>query len=217
VKKTSKRVKREWAKITQLNSNFVKLNMTLLYRFLTICLIVAFITFSMGPWRAIHSISQAAIADDKEQWQQLVKPAAFESYADKLLSGLLKIKMTADSQKDPAQAQRNYQESMNAMPKTVQQLTSPKGFSYLLCGDLSSDPYAKPAGTTGCWALDGKVTWESPTQAKVTFINPETQWQSSVTLSRVGLFTWQAVDMELPAEAIFERYAKSNELKVDKK
>ena len=172
--------------------------MTLLYRFLTICLIVAFITFSMGPWWAIHSISQAAIADDNEQWQQLVKPAAFESYADKLLSGLLKIKMTADSLKDPAQAQRNYQESMNAMPKTVHQLTSPKGFSYLLCGDLSSDPYAKPPGTTDCWALDGKVTWESPTQAKVTFINPETQWQSSVTLSRVGLFTWQAVDMELP-------------------
>ena len=191
--------------------------MTLLYRFLTICLIVAFIAFSMGPWRAIHSISQAAIADDKEQWQQLVKPAAFENYADKLLSGLLKIKMTADSVKDPAQAQRNYQESMNAMPKTVHQLTSAKGFSYLLCGDLSSNPYAKPVGTTGCWALDGKVTWESPNQAKVTFINPETQWQSSVTLSRVSLFTWQAVDMELPAETIFERFTKSNELKVDKK
>ena len=191
--------------------------MTLLYRFLTICLVVAFIAFSMGPWRAIHSLSQAAIADDKEQWQQLVKPAAFENYADKLLSGLLKIKMTAESLNDPAQAQRNYQESMNAMPKTVHQLTSPKGFSYLLCGDLSSDPHAKPARTTDCWALDGKVTWESPTQAKVTFINPETQWQSSVTLSRVGLFTWQAVGMELPAETIFERFAKSNELKVDKK
>ncbi len=191
--------------------------MTLLYRFLTLCLIVAFILFSMGPWRAIHSISQAAIADDKEQWQQLVKPAAFESHADKLLTGLLKIKMTADSQKDPAQAQLNYQESMNAMPKTVHQLTSPKGFSYLLCGDLSSDPYAKPAGKTGCWALDGKVTWQSPTQAKVTFINPETQWQSSVTLSRVGLFTWQAVDIELPEETIIERFAKSNGLKTDKR
>jgi hypothetical protein len=191
--------------------------MTLLYRILTICLILAFITFSMGPWRAIHSIGQAAITDDIEQWQQLVKPAAFESYAGKLLSGLLKIKMTADSQKDPAQAQRNYQESMDAMPKTVHQLTSPKGFSYLLCGDLSSDSYAKPAGTTGCWVLDGKVTWESPSQAKVTFINPETQWQSSVTLSRTGLFSWQAVDIELPAEAIFERYAKSNELNIDKK
>jgi hypothetical protein len=171
----------------------------------------------MGPWLAIHSISQAAIADDKEQWQQLVKPAAFESYADKLLSELLKIKMTADNQKNPAQALRQYQEGMTAMPKTVHQLTSPKGFSYLLCGDLSSDPYAKPAGTTGCSALDGKVTWESPTQAKLTFVNPETQWQSSVTLSRVGLFTWQAVDMELPAETIFERFAKSIGLKADKK
>lgn len=191
--------------------------MTLLYRLLTLCLIVAFILFGMGPWRAIHSISQAAIADDKEQWQQLVKPAAFESYADKLLTGLLKIKMTVDSQKNPAQAQHNYQESMNVMPKIVHQLTSPKGFSYLLCGDISSDPYAKPAGTTGCWALDGKVTWQSPTQAKVIFINPETQWQSSVTLSRVGLFTWQAVDIELPEETIIERFAISNGLKTDKR
>ena len=189
--------------------------MTLLYRFLTICLIVAFIAFSMGPWRAIQSLSQAAITDDKEQWQQLVKPSAFESYADKLLTGLLKIKMTADSQKDPKQAQRNYQEGMNAMPKTVHQLTSPKGFSYLLCGDLTSDPYAKPAGTTGCWALDGKVTWESPTQAKVTFINPETQWQSSLTLLRVGLFTWQADGIELPVEAIIERFGSSVGLKPD--
>ena len=174
-------------------------------------------TIIKGPWRAIHAISQAAIADDNEHWQQLVKPAAFESYADKLLSGLLKIKMTADSQKDPAQALRNYQDGMSALPKAVHQLASPKGFSHLLCGDLSSDPYAKPVGTIGCWALDGKVTWESPTQAKVTFINPETQWQSSVTLSRVGLFDWQAVDMELPAETIIERFAKSNGLKADNK
>jgi hypothetical protein len=205
-----------WRAFINQSSIFVKLTMTLLYRFLTICLLVAFIAFSMGPWRAIQSLSQAAITDDKEQWQQLVKPAAFENYADKLLSGLLKIKLTAESLKDPDQAQRNYQESMNAMPKTVHQLTSPKGFGYLLCGDLSIDPYAKPTGTTDCWALDGNVTWESPTQAKVTFNNPETQWQSSVTLSRVGLFTWQAVDIELPTKTIFERFAKSNELKVEK-
>jgi hypothetical protein len=33
----------------------------------------------------------------------------------------------------------------------------------------------------------------------------------------VGLFTWQAIDIELPTETIFERFAKSNELKVDNK
>ena len=57
-------------------------------------------------------------------------------------------------------------------PKPCNHLTSPNGFSHLLCGDLSSDPNAKPVGTTGCWALDGKVTWESPTAGKGDFYQP---------------------------------------------
>ncbi len=187
--------------------------MALPYRFLTFFLVLAFAIFSMGPWRAMHAISQAAQTDNKEQWQQLVKPEAFESYANKMLSGLLELKMVADSKENPVQAIREYQGSMSALPKAVHQLTSPKGFSHLVCGDLFSDPYAKPAGTTGCWALDGKVTWLSPVLAKVTFDNPEAKWQSSVTLSRVGLFTWQAVDMELPADTLIGRFAKSIGLK----
>jgi hypothetical protein len=190
--------------------------MALPYRFLTFFLVLAFAVFSMGPWRAMHAISQAAQTDNKEQWQQLVKPEAFENYADKLLSGLLQLKMAADSNKDSAQALRDYQGGLSAVPKAVHQLTSPKGFSHLLCGDLFSDPYAKPSGTTDCWALDGKVTWLSPVLAKVTFDNPEAKWQSSVTLSRVGLFTWQAVDMELPAETLIGRFAKSIGLKTPK-
>jgi hypothetical protein len=97
----------------------------------------------------------------------------------------------------------------------VQDLASPQGFSHLLCGDLAVDPGAKPGVTTGCWALDGKVTWQSPVQAKVTFINPETRWQSSLILLRVGLFTWQADGIELPVEAIIERLGNSLGLKAD--
>jgi hypothetical protein len=180
--------------------------MALPYRFLTFFLLLAFITFSLGPWWAMHSISQAAQTDNKEQqWQQLVKTEGFEKYAEKMLSGLLELKMVADSKQNPVQAMQEYQGSINAVPKAVHQLTSPKGFSHLLCGDLFSDPYAKP---TGCWVLDGKVTWLSPVLAKVTFDNPEAHWQSSLTLSRVGLFTWQAIDMELPADTIIGRFAK---------
>jgi len=182
--------------------------MALPYRFLTFFLLLAFITFSLGPWWAMHSISQAAQTDNKEQWQQLVKTEGFEKYGEKMLSGLLELKMVADSKQNPVQAMQEYQGSLNAVPKAVHQLTSPKGFSHLLCGDLFSDPDAKPAGTTDCWALDGKVTWLSPVRAKVTFDNPEARWQSSLTLSRVGLFTWQAIDMELPADTIIGRFAK---------
>jgi hypothetical protein len=182
--------------------------MALPYRLLLICFLLAGITFSMGPWWTMQSISKAAEANDKEQWQRLVKPEAFNAYADEMLSGLFKMKLLAESLKNPAVAMRDYQGGMNTVPKAVQQLTSPQGFSHLLCGDLFSDPYAKPDGATGCWVLDGKLTWESPVRAKVTFINPKTQWQSSLTLSRVGLFTWQAVDLELPAESIILRFAK---------
>lgn len=182
--------------------------MTLPYRLLLICLLLAGIAFSLGPWWAMRSISQAAKTDNAEQWQRLVKPEAFDSYAEKMLSGLLKLKMIADSHKNPENAMREYQGGINAVPKAVYELTGPKGFSHLLCGDLFSDPHEKPAGTAGCWALDGKVTWLSPVLAKVTYNNQEARWQSSLTLSRTGLFTWQAVDMELPAKTIIERFAK---------
>ena len=52
--------------------------MALPYRLLTFFLLLAFITFSLGPWWAMQSISKAAKADDKEQWERLVKPEAFE-------------------------------------------------------------------------------------------------------------------------------------------
>ena len=62
----------------------------------------------------------------KEQWPHLVKQEAFEKYTDKMLSGLLELKMVADSKKNPAQAIREYQGSMSAMPKAVHKLTIPK-------------------------------------------------------------------------------------------
>jgi hypothetical protein len=183
--------------------------MTLPYRLSLIGLLLAGITFIASPWWTMQSISRAASANDNEQWQRLVKREGFDNYADKMLSGLLELKMAAESNKNAVVAMRNYQESLKTAPKTVQQLTGPQGFSHLLCGDLLSEPNTKPAGTTGCWALNGKLAWESPQLVKVTFNNPETQWQSSITLLRVGLFSWQADGIELPIRAIIERYAKS--------
>ena len=191
--------------------------MALPYRLLLICLLLTGITFSLGPWWAMRSIQQAALADNKEQWPHWVKQEGFNDYAGRMLDGLAKLKMNADMESNPAVAIRKYQDRTKAMPKAVQQLTSPLGFSHLLCGDLLGEADAKPADTTGCWALDGKLTWQSPVQAKVTFINPQTQWQSSLTLLRVGLFTWQADGIVLPVETLIDRYAESIGLKADEK
>ena len=51
--------------------------------------------------------------------------------------------MVADSKENPVKAISEYQRGMNAIPKAVYQLTHPKGFSHLLCGDLFSDPDGK--------------------------------------------------------------------------
>lgn len=187
--------------------------MTLPYRLSLIGLLLAGITFTASPWWTMQSISRAAGANDNEQWQRLVKRESFDNYADKMLSGLLELKMAAESNKNAVVVMRNYQERLKTAPKTVQQLTGPQGFSHLLCGDLLGEPDAKPVGTTDCWALEGKLSWESPVQVKVTFNNPETQWQSSITLLRVGLFSWQADGIELPVKTIVDHYAKSAGLK----
>ena len=129
------------------------------------------------------------------------------------MDGLAKLKTDARILNDPETALAEYKKTKAAMSVAVQYLTGPQGFNHLLCGDLPGEPGAKPAGDTGCWALDGKFIWLSPMRVTVTFINPETQWQSSLTLARVGLFSWQAIDMELPMAEIVDRYAKSLGLK----
>ena len=188
--------------------------MTLPYRILLIVLLLTGVTFSLGPWWAMRAIQQAAQADNNEQWRHWVKQESFNDYAGQMLDGLAKLKMNAGVGNNPAVAIREYQDRTKAMPEAVQQLTGPLGFSHLLCGDLLGEA---PAKSVGCWALDGKLTWQSPVRATVTFINPETQWQSSLTLLRVGLFSWQADGIELPVMAIMERFGESLGLKADEK
>ena len=186
--------------------------MTLPYRILLIVLLLTGFAFSQGPWLTMHAIRQAAKADDKDQWQTLVKPEGLSGHVEQMVSGLSELSMQAGiaGKTDLYAAAVEYEAGKKGgIVRVAQQLTSPQGFSHLLCGVVLSEPNAQPDGTTGCWALEGKLTWQSPTQAKVTFINPETQWQSSLILARVGLFTWQAVGLELPDQAIVDHYAKA--------
>lgn len=169
---------------------------------LLISLLMAGIVFSCGPWWALRNINEAVATNNVERWPQLVEHDNFESYTRQVLSGVIKVKMFAHFTHQPKAAMDEFQHNMKAMPQAVQQLITPKGFSHLLCGELFIEPLAKPAGNTDCWAMDGHLAWQSPVQAKVTFTNPKTHRQSQLTLARTGLFSWQAVALELPVDSM---------------
>jgi len=186
--------------------------MTLPYRLLLIVLLLTGIAFSLGPWLTLQAISKAAKADDQKQWQTLVKQEGLSGHVEQMVSGLSDLSMQAGiaGKSDLYAAAAEYEAGKKGgIVRVAQQLTSPQGFSHLVCGVVLSEPNAQPNGATHCWALNGKLSWQSPTQAKVTFTNPETHWQSSLILARVGLFTWQAVSLELPDQAIVDHYAKA--------
>ena len=186
--------------------------MTTSYKILLTCLLLTGLVFGASPWLTIKSISKAAKADDQKQWQTLVKTEGFSSQVKQMVSGLSELSMQAGlaGKTDLYAAAAEYEAGKKGgVERVAKELTSPQGFSHLLCGVVLSEPNAQPDGTTDCWTLNGKLTWQSPTLAKVTFTNPETHWQSSLLLERVGLFTWQAVSLELPDQAIVDHYAKS--------
>ena len=58
---------------------------------------------------------------------------------------------------------------------------------------------------SGCWALDGRLHWQSLTRVKVSYKNPESGWLSHLYLKLTGLFYWQAVDIELPVNQMLKQ------------
>ena len=186
--------------------------MTLPYRLLLIVLLLTGFAFSLGPWLTLQAISKAAKTDNQQQWQTLVKQESLSGQVTQMVSGLSELSMYAAfiGKSDLYAAAADYEAGKKGgVDRVAKQLTSPQGFNHLLCGVVLSEPNAQSDGATDCWALDGKLSWQSPTQAKVTFTNPETHWQSNLILERVGLFTWQAVRLELPDQAIVDHYAKA--------
>jgi hypothetical protein len=182
------------------------------YKFILIFLLLSLVLFGASPSLTLHNISKAAKANDQAAWPSLVKAEAFSAQVKQLVSGLSRLTMQAgiEGKVDLQSAAADFDAGKKGgVDRLTQELTGPQGFSHLLCGVVLSEPNAQPDGTTDCWALNGKLSWQSPTQAKVTFTNPETHWQSSLILERVGLFTWQAVSLELPDQAIVDHYAKA--------
>lgn len=183
--------------------------MNLSYKISIFGFILTAIIFSLSPLLTLHNIREATQSSDKEQWQTLIKTEAIENYVGKLLSGLADIKMYAEIEQTPAQAMQDNQFAKQQIPRLASKFTDQQGIKHLLCGEITNDPHAKIDNKNQCWDLDGQLSWQSLTQVKVTFNNPETNWRSSLILQRIGLFQWQAIDIELPVDAIIKRFAKS--------
>lgn len=172
--------------------------MTLPYRLSLMALFISATYFSLGPWLTLGAIGAAAQARDSRAWGELVDSAAIQHYADRLLQGLDQLQ----------QYKRKQSQSKTSIslptPDQAALLSQPDGLGQLLCGELLAQ--AQPRREQ-CWGLQGSVQWQSPVSARLLFVNPDRHWQSSLLLQRVGLFDWRAVAVELPAEAILDRFA----------
>ena len=187
--------------------------MSLPYRILFSVLLLAALGFGLGPWLTMKQIANAATGNDSQSWPALVRTEAMQDYAGQILTALLDLKMQADLKKNPGDAMRDNLQGRTEVKANAESLTQPQGLRHLLCGELRIDVAPSPAEADSCWALRGTIRWESPMQARAVFSHPQTHWQSSLILRRTGLFSWRAVDIELPVDAIIDRYAASLGLK----
>lgn len=194
----------------------LKNTMTLPYRILLIFLLLGSVAFCISPWFTLQSINRAVVENDTEHWPELTRQKVLQEYTKKVLIGLLDLKMYSEIKQNPVESIRDREFGRKQAPQYARKLTAPNGFRNLLCGDLSSTPGNEIRYDNDCWALKGQLRWESLTRARVTYKNPETKWHSSLILERQGLFSWQAVAIELPVEAILDRFADSVGLNKEK-
>jgi hypothetical protein len=187
--------------------------MTLPYRIVLGCLLLGLVAFGLSPWLTLHSIERAVRDNDTERWPGLISEAGLREYAGDMLEAMLDLKMDAQMKQNPRRAKRDHLAAQERVPQTAKKLADPRGFSHLLCGKFSGDPHEIMHIESGCWALNGELSWESSTRVRVAFKNPETDWHSSLILERNGLFSWRAVAVELPVGAILERFAEAEGLK----
>lgn len=180
--------------------------MSLPYRIVLIVALLTGVAFVAGPWWTLRQITMAATENDGEAWQRLVNVKDIQSYTGQLLKTMMDSKLLVDIRKAPGEAIRDYQQSSDRLAIAVQQLNEPKAFPRLACGEVLDD-VAGAAEAGGCWALDGEMQWQSPLLVRVVFTHPQTHWQSSLFLLRTGLFSWQLDSIDLPVDAMLERFA----------
>ncbi len=166
--------------------------------------------FIISPFVAANALSTAVRDNQTEHWQQQIQADYFKEYSRTLLKGMLRVKLAVESN-NPAgvkAAMQDYQAAKDLVILQADKIVEPKGFAHLLCGEVSRYPEVPEQNKVGCWALDGDVRWQSLTHAVVSYRNPEQGWESHLQLERTGLFSWQAVSIELPIDAMLEQFER---------
>ncbi len=156
-------------------------------------------------------MSDAVETKNDQQWQTLVKTDEMKQYTAKLLESYLRVKMSLEMKNhgvDIRTAMQDFSFAMKAVERQSNKIVSPKGFAHLLCGEAARYPAYPAQHDKECWKIDGELQWQSLTQVKVSYKNPESGWLSHLYMQRTGLFNWQAVGLELPVDAMFKQLEK---------
>ena len=179
------------------------------YRLLVVVLLVGIYGFMRQPAVLVGDLKAALESKDEAKWQTLTAKVEAEAVSKKLMEGLLKMKYAVDwNAGQRADAMNSYYGALEQVDELSVKLAGTAGFTHFLCGDLASFPVLPDKNLTGCWLLEGDLTWRSPTQVQVAFVNPEQDWQSLLLLERDGLFGWHVAGVELPVEEILAAYQK---------
>lgn len=189
--------------------------MAISYKILLAGFVCISLMFGLSPRFALHQIHEAANQHNQAKWQQLINTDVLEKYAAEFLTGLAELKLSADMEKDVAKAVTNNRATNETIPLLARQFSDSQGITHLLCGEVTTDPHSKVDNKGDCWTVDGDLRWQSLTQVEVSFKNPETNWQSVLTLERTGLFAWQVIAIRLPVDDILSRFAKQIGLKTN--
>ncbi|MDT8424697.1 MAG: hypothetical protein RQ733_01830 [Methyloprofundus sp.] len=179
------------------------------YRLLVVLLLVGVYGFMRQPAVLVDELKATLKTKDEAAWQALTVSVQAQAMSKQLMQGLLKMKYAVDWQAgNRGDAMNSYYGALELVDVLSAKLAGTAGFAHFLCGDLASFPTLPENNVTGCWVLEGDLTWLSPTQVQVAFTNPEQGWQSFLILERNGLFSWRVAGVELPIEAMLAAYQK---------
>jgi len=179
------------------------------YRLLMVVLLVGTYGFMRQPAVLLDDLKTTLDSKDEEKWQALTATVEAEAVSKNLMEGLLRMKYAVDwNAGQQADAMNSYYGALEQVGELSARLAGTAGFAHFICGDLANFPVLPDKNLTGCWLLEGDLTWRSPTQVQVAFVNPEQSWQSLLLLERDGLFVWHVAGVELPVEAMLAAYQK---------
>ena len=185
------------------------MTLNLPYKILSAGLVAGAGFFIASPVLSLNTLADKIVANDTVDWSARVNTENLLPYSKAILEGQLKVKLFNDKQSGHFRsAYEDYNFALGSVDRQAKKLVTAKGFKHFVCGELARFPDLPAKADSGCWMMDASISWQSLTEVKATFVNPETQWQSVAVFKRLGLFNWQLDSVELPVEAMIARLDK---------